>query len=277
MLAPSLGLSASYDDLLLCKPAYPFSVVPDHPIDRSDFFAIMRDTFSGTEFDLAVQPAAGPFGMTDRYDGGTSCLKGGNFERPIGVYRMAYSYVGESKPREPVIHWSPHAAQSSIYFPVILRACIESIGIAIPTPLGRGSVKEIDRQSAYWSARRVKQSAMICWNLCMEHIIARQRAWETKALAILDCGFNVDAKCAALSSLAVDVVADWWLLDDELTLRFGDGWEHEWCAADGVSKCKPLTYPDGWLERVDFVTNAPPHATLWTVERKLEQRRATSN
>ena len=38
-------------------------------------------------------PAAGPFGVTDRYDGARTAagLEGGAFERPIGVYRMAYS------------------------------------------------------------------------------------------------------------------------------------------------------------------------------------------
>ena len=37
-----------------------------------------------------VQLDVGPFGITDRYDGGTtSRLVGGCFERPIGIYRMA--------------------------------------------------------------------------------------------------------------------------------------------------------------------------------------------
>ena len=37
-----------------------------------------------------VQLVVGPFGVTDRYDGGTaSRLVGGCFERPIGIYRMA--------------------------------------------------------------------------------------------------------------------------------------------------------------------------------------------
>lgn len=89
LLAPSLSLPAEYEDLLVGRPAYPLSVQPDRPIDRADFFAIMRDTYTGTEFDLAAQPASGPFGVTDRYDGASSCLEGGAFERPIGVYRSA--------------------------------------------------------------------------------------------------------------------------------------------------------------------------------------------
>ena len=71
-------------------------------------------TDEGTEFDLARQPAAGPFGSTDRYDGADSGLEGGAFERPIGVYRMAYSYVGEASATQPMLHFAPHAAQTAL-------------------------------------------------------------------------------------------------------------------------------------------------------------------
>lgn len=173
LLAPSLGLSPYYEDLLLGAPTYPFSVVPDRPIDRTDFFAIMRDTYTGTKFDLAAQPAAGPFSMTDRYDGGlASSALDGHFERPIGVYRMAYSYVGEATRGRPVVFWGPHAAQTGMYFPITLT----SIGgcVHVPPALSTGSIKKIDRGCAYWAFRRVKQSAMICWDRSLEHIVARQ-------------------------------------------------------------------------------------------------------
>ena len=114
------------------------------------------------------------------------------------------------------------------------------------------------------------------WDKCLERIVERQSAWEAKALAIVDGDSDADAKEAALDTLAVDAVADWWVLDDELTLRYGDGWEHEW-AADGASKCKPLGYPDGWLEKVGFLSAAPPVSTVWTVERKLEQLAAATS
>ena len=54
MLAPSLALPAQYEDLLI-RAAYPFSVVPDSPVTRTEFFAIMRDTYAGTDYDLSKQ------------------------------------------------------------------------------------------------------------------------------------------------------------------------------------------------------------------------------
>ena len=45
LFAPSLGLSPRYEDLLVgTPPPLHFSVVPDKPLTRADFFAIMRDT-----------------------------------------------------------------------------------------------------------------------------------------------------------------------------------------------------------------------------------------
>ncbi len=59
LLAPSLALPAHYEDLLVDPRTYPFSVMPDRSISRFDLFAIMRDTYAGTDFDLSTQPAAG--------------------------------------------------------------------------------------------------------------------------------------------------------------------------------------------------------------------------
>ena len=114
-------------------------------------------TDEGTEFDLARQPAAGPFGSTDRYDGADSGLEGGAFERPIGVYRMAYSYVGEASATQPMLHFAPHAAQTAVYLPVLCGACADAAANeAAPDALGVGTVRAIERASAYWAFRRVK-------------------------------------------------------------------------------------------------------------------------
>ena len=208
MLAPSLQLNPEYVDLLV-EEGFPFSVVPDNAtVTRDDFFRIMRDTYQGTVFDLSRQPASGPFGGTDRYDGSNGCSVGtgraeedGAFERPIGVYRMAYSFVGEpaaggvvgrvgegsmakketkkeeeeqeeqkeqkeQEQEQVVLPWchmlyfAPHCSQTSVYLPVAvgLPPSNSSEGtkeqqqqhLVVPDVLGRGTVKEIDRSSAYW-------------------------------------------------------------------------------------------------------------------------------
>ena len=153
-----------------------------------------------------------------------------------------YSYVGEATEAAPIIYWGPHAAQSGMYFPVMLNATTSQgdTQIHVPAPLCRGSVKAIDRGSAYWAFRRVKQTALAFWDRSLKRIVERQCSWEKKALAIVDSGDSQAVKVRDLSALAVDAVQDWWTLDDELTLRYGDGWEHDWNDKDGTSKCRPL-------------------------------------
>ena len=52
--------------------------------------------------------------------------------------------------------------------------------------------------------------------------------------------------------MAKDVVDDYWTLLDELLLRYGDGWEHEWDEA-GARKCVPIKYPPAWLRELGYV------------------------
>ena len=97
---------------------------------------------------------------------------------------MAYSYIGEATEGKPVLYWGPHTAQSGMYFPIALRAAGTAAdsqgggggiqGIPVPRCLSAGSIKAIDRGCAYWAFRRVKQSAMICWDRSLERIVERQ-------------------------------------------------------------------------------------------------------
>ena len=93
---------------------------------------------------------------------------------------MAYSYIGEATEGKPVLYWGPHTAQSGMYFPITLRAAAADSqgggggGIPVPRCLSTGSIKAIDRGCAYWAFRRVKQSAMICWDRSLERIVERQ-------------------------------------------------------------------------------------------------------
>jgi hypothetical protein len=109
-----------------------------------------------------------------------------------------------------------------------------------------------------------------------------------------------------LQALAAAVVADWWVLADELMLRFGDGWEYLWDVTDVTDEgraggdpagtvggggegrggegeeegeegaagprpqCRPIAYPDAWLEEV---SSGLPPTRLWTREQKAADPR----
>lgn len=260
LFTPSLDLSPEYGDLIKDCP-FPFSVVPDAPLSRHDLIRIMRDTYVGTPYDLSMQPAAGPFGQTDRYDGFDSPCRPspsseqttGAFERPIAIYRMAYSYVGEpSVEGTHLFHFAPHASQTSIYFPILCSMA------ECPAPLATGSVREIDRSVAYWAFRIAKHTCRgLPWDRCLKVIQERQQLWEGRASQLLETADADDdrdgeATADALNVLAREVVEDWWTMLDELLLRYGDGWEHEFDQVTGAKTSKPIAYPTPWLERVGF-------------------------
>ncbi len=333
LFAPDLGLDPWYDDL----PDYPFSVavgpgVVPHMSHRL-FCRIMRDTYGGTPFDLSAQPAAGPFGATDRYDSANGCKapdggverEDGAFERPIGTFRMAYSYVGSPLACSPraaaaggghsgngggdgakhhMLYFAPHVSQTAVYLPVLVSSPPDDgdESNAVPAVLRRATIKKVDRASAYWAFRVVKHTARgLPWNRCLARIQDRQQVAENAVDAARVKGLedvaqrgeggsrgdiSVAAVRAEFDEVSTRIVAGWWALNDDLLLRFGDGWEYEW-ADDGTSRVRqPVPYPRDWLERNNFfrpgggtaVAQAPllqpppPRTKLWTVEEKKKNR-----
>ena len=75
LAAPSLGLKVTGDPQL---DRYPFSVKPDRPVTVPKLMDVMRDSYEGTEFDLAAQaalkvtdgrsPLACPWGPPELFD-----------------------------------------------------------------------------------------------------------------------------------------------------------------------------------------------------------------
>ena len=270
-----LQLPCEYDDLVRA-PVYPFSVVPDRPLGWQDLSRIMRDTFAGTPFDLSRGLAAGAWGVVDRYD--SDARQHGAFERPIGTYRMAYSYIGEAarvggaggaaeRDGDAIIWFGPHSSVTSVYLPVAVSMQ------RAPTALATGSMKQMDRASAFWAFRFVKQLSLGHFKLCLPLLQARQRQWEAEGEAIVRGRREggEQRQHVLLDSLAADAVADWWQLADELVVRFGDGWEWElWgCEGGEAKEPRPLSYDAGWLEQVGYTTSCSEPARAWSVDAKL--------
>jgi dipeptidase len=214
LLAPSMQLSPYYTDLLLQPDALPFSGVPESSVTRETFFTIMRDTLKGTEWDLSKGLAAGPFGVVDRYTGVDQV-----WERPIGIYRQAYSYItetlaggSEDEASVPMIWWGPHASVTTVYRPVLVTSS------SVPASLCTGWYKSLDRGAAYWAHRYVKQTALMRWDTCMNVIRERQAEWEAKGATLVAQGLVMDKQALsdAIGEHAAALLDDWWSLCDEL-------------------------------------------------------------
>ena len=130
-LDPSLGMVAT-------QATYPTSQSMEGapPVTPASVFAVLRDHYEGTPFDLTKGPAAGPFGTPTRWGGGpnekavqvrsalpppnsvpsstgaTISAQGG-WERAISMHRTTWSYVVESRRAGPGI---PAAAATRIWF-----------------------------------------------------------------------------------------------------------------------------------------------------------------
>ena len=105
LLASELGLSPDYGNLKEDHP-YPFQAAVSGDVKKTggvgpeDIFAVMRDYYNQTRFSLgAPSTGGGPWGSVDRMgynDPASKIQVDGNWERSIGLWRTAESYIVQS-------------------------------------------------------------------------------------------------------------------------------------------------------------------------------------
>ena len=127
-IAPSENFSPFVNDTY--SRDYPFSVRPDQKLSTADTFALFRDHYEGTVFDLTTGPAAGPFGNPYRWRGPFDKhdlltpgeIKPGAWPRAVSEMFCGYSYIvqGRSWLPDPVggLAWFGFAPPSeTVYMP----------------------------------------------------------------------------------------------------------------------------------------------------------------
>ena len=150
LLAPSLADTLSPDAGVLTLP---FSVPVDRAVSVRDLFAINRDHYENTTFDLTRGPAAGPYGNPNRYDRGEAsglpmaALMQGTFERPISMFRTSYSTVTESESGGLARVWYGAGAPHATFYVPLWPAAGE-----VPVEVGKnaGSLYRWQDGSAWW-------------------------------------------------------------------------------------------------------------------------------
>jgi len=141
---------------------YPFSIKPKCPLTLQDVFALYRDHYEGTQFDLTRGVAAGPYGEPNRligpYDGNQNNVTEnkkmyGAWERAISVFYQGYTYVNQLRPRTPEI---PEAARGLCWFgpDVAYTTCFVPFAaqaLELPVRYQTGDPQVFDRYSAWWA------------------------------------------------------------------------------------------------------------------------------
>jgi dipeptidase len=153
---PDLGLSPWVKDTY--STDYPFSIPPSTKLDLAKIFALYRDHYEGTQFDLTKGVAAGPYGDPHRfvgpYDGNQNNVDAdkkfyGAWERAISVFYQGYTFVCQTRPSAPeytkgVVWFGPDVSATTCFAPFFSKMA------QLPKPYQSGDPQAFDPSSAWW-------------------------------------------------------------------------------------------------------------------------------
>ena len=266
-LAPSKNFSPFVNDTY--SNAYPFSVTPDKKLTTQDAFALFRDHYEGTVYDLTKGPAAGPFGNPYRWRGPFDKhdliypgeIKAGAWPRAVSEMFCGYSYIAQARGwmPDPVggVLWFGFAQPSeTIYMPFWAG------GTSVPDSFHTTNRMVFSRDSAWWAFNFVTNWATIHYQLMSRDITAQQQGieqrelaaqpdFEKKALEILST--DGMAACSRYltdysTSNSIRTVSAWWKFSDLLVAKYSNQLVTD--PATGASETPG--YPDWWLEETGY-------------------------
>ncbi|MEA4884496.1 MAG: C69 family dipeptidase [Clostridia bacterium] len=265
LLAPSLNLDPRTE-------RYPFSIKPDKPVSVQDIMRIVRDHYEGTEFDLTVGMAAGPFGTPNRYPTSSKFNPPGSsgWERAISMFRTNYSTVVTARRGMPdwiggLTWFGWDAPHSTCYIPIYCGAT--ELPKSFDTGMRGGSYDVFSRESAWWAFNFVSNYADLKYSYMIKDIaavrdplekefFALQPAVEKTALAL----YAMDPELARsyitnyTNANANRVVDAYWKLASQLAGRYTDGYVY----GDDTGDYQSVGYPDWWLKAVGFGESTIP-------------------
>jgi dipeptidase len=267
LMAPSLKLEPWVEGPL--TRAYPVMIKPDQKLTPADIFAIHRDNYEGTEFDLTQGLAAGPFGCPNRFEGQAESVADkegrlaplkGEFERPLNIYRCVYAYVNQSR------SWLPDPVGGLTWFgpdrPATAVLMPFYAGVTnLPAPIQTADIFKFDRGSMWTAFNFVANYAMLKYSYMIKDVVkirerfeaqafGTQQQREADAVALIHKGDEAGAR-ALLTRYCDDnahaVLAEWWKLAELLYIKYNDGYLN---TRDGVAQA--VFYPAWWLKAVGY-------------------------
>ncbi|MGE5296694.1 MAG: C69 family dipeptidase, partial [Solirubrobacterales bacterium] len=236
--APSLNLSADYPRGVPDAKPFPLWIKPDAKLSVKDVFALMRDHYENTPYDMTQGIDAGPFGAPYRWRDmdwkvdGVECA----WERPISTQQTAYSIVAQSRATLPdpvggVLWYGLDDTYTTCYTP--LYCCID----AVPQSFDVGSLQAFSWDSAWWVFNFVANYACLKYSYMIKDIqvvqndiegnlLALQPAVEATALSL--CRDNPTLMKRYLTDYSVShgesTVRRWRQLAEQLLTKYNDGY-----------------------------------------------------
>jgi dipeptidase len=257
--APSLNLSPDYSRAVEGAQPYPLWIKPDRKLSVADVFALMRDHYEGTEFDMTKGLEAGPFGTPNRWRPITWKVDGVEYswERPISTQQTGYTFVSQSRSSLPdpvggLFWYGVDDTYTTCYVP--LYCCIDEL----PESFTVGSLNQFSWDSAWWVFNFVANYANLRYCDMLPEIQAVQRDLEGTFLALqpavektaIELG-KTDPKLMVryLTDYSVShgdqTVKRWKALGEHLITKYNDGY-----IQDEKGRPQEKGYPEEWLRRV---------------------------
>jgi dipeptidase len=234
---PDLGLSPWVTDGFTTD--YPFSIAPKQKLQAKDVFALYRDHYEGTQFDMTKGMAAGPYGDPTRfygsYDGASYDISNhklyGAWERPISVFYQGYAYILQTRPDAPeltkgVCWFGPDISYTSCFVPFLAKS------LQLPATYQVGDPQKFSRDAAWWAFDFVANWARLNFQRIYKVDIQplQQSLEQAQAERIEEWDRNAQSGCSPeeLTELctrnADAVVKAWWQLADILVAKYSDGY-----------------------------------------------------
>ena len=252
--APAQHFSSDYHRGVPDAEPYPLSIKPDEKLKLQDVFALVRDHYEGTEYDMTKGIAAGPFGNPNcvRPLDWSEGEENYSFERAISTYNTAFSYVAQLRNYLPdeiggIAWYGVDDTYTTCYFPIYCQANI------IPEPFATGDINSYSRGSAWWAFNFAANFANVRYRDMVADIrrvqseleqlfILQQQTVEQKALTLND-GERLKFLTEYSNEMGKLVHERWLQLGDYLVMKYNDGY-----VKDSSFKIQTVGYPDEWLK-----------------------------
>ena len=246
---------------------YPFSVHVDSRLSHTQIFAMNRDHFENTDYDLTQGTASGPYHTPTRYDRNTDPrYQSGYFERAISLHRTTYSFVAQSREwlddRIGGILWfAHHSPHTSLFVPLYTATT------RLPSTYTRGTIFQLSRDSAWWSYAAVSNYCEKQYMYIHLDIEEQQYRYENDAVVIThtidkqanellsnDKNHNIKQLITEFTVNNGDTATRrWWQLLDYLMTKYRDG--QRMVAFEPPVRALPLFYPVQWLQQTLYYAN----------------------
>jgi len=266
-IAPSRNFSPYVNDTY--SREYPFSLAPDKKLTTADAFALFRDHYEGTVFDLTTGPAAGPFGNPYRWRGPFDDhgpitfgeVKPGAWPRAVSEMFCGYSYINQGRSWLPDsiggITWFGFAQPAeTVYIPFYAGVT------SIPPGWSNTDRSVFSRNQAFWAFNYVTNWATLNYRAMIGDIHARQQAIETRqfdeqpvveenARQIYYTQGDAEARAYLTGYSSANAragVKEWWKLSDQLVVKYSNMMVND--VINGTTSLPG--YPDAWLEENEY-------------------------